>query len=58
MDDEAWVSCPYCDEQQLLVVDPGTQGSFIQDCDVCCRPWQVFVTRDQDGELHVSVDRS
>jgi len=57
LDDEAWVSCPHCDEQQLLVVDPGTQGSFVQDCDVCCRPWQVFVSRDSDGALQVSVDR-
>jgi Cysteine-rich CPXCG len=58
MEDEAWVICPYCRERQLLVVDPDTSGSFTQDCDVCCHPWQVHVARDEDGALEVSVERS
>ena len=41
MEDEVWVRCPFCHEKQLLVVDPDTSGSFVQDCDVCCKPWQV-----------------
>ncbi len=57
MDDEAWVQCPFCFETQLLVVDPETRGQLVQDCDVCCRPWTVYVSRDEDGELIVSVDR-
>lgn len=58
MEDEAWVRCPYCHERQLLVVDPGTEGAFVQDCDVCCRPWQVAVSRDDQGELCVEVERA
>jgi hypothetical protein len=58
MDDECQVRCPYCHEEQLLVVDPQTEGAFVQDCDVCCRPWQVHVSRDEGGELNVSVDRA
>ena len=58
MEDEVQIQCPYCFEAQLLYVDPGTEGSMVQDCDVCCRPWQVFVGRDEDGELMVSVDRA
>jgi hypothetical protein len=58
VDDEITVRCPYCHEEQLLYVDPDTAGSFVQDCDVCCRPWQVQVSRDADGELAVSVDRA
>lgn len=57
MEDEVWVRCPFCHEKQLLVVDPDTSGSFVQDCDVCCHPWQVTVSRDADGELDVHVDR-
>jgi len=58
MDDEATVVCPYCSEAQLLVVDPETSGSFVQDCDVCCRPWQVHVSRDPDGRLVVDVSQA
>jgi uncharacterized protein YbaR (Trm112 family) len=55
--DEAQVTCPYCHQTQLLVVDPQTEGDFEQDCDVCCRPWRVFVARDDDGELSVEISR-
>jgi hypothetical protein len=58
MDDETWVTCPYCYELQLLVVDPDTEGTFVQDCDVCCRPWHVQVARDADGVLEVAVSRA
>lgn len=57
MDDEAWVTCPFCFEAQVLVVDPGTRGQFVQDCDVCCHPWTVHVSRDDDGNLSVDVSR-
>ncbi|MBO6936506.1 MAG: CPXCG motif-containing cysteine-rich protein [Deltaproteobacteria bacterium] len=52
------VVCPWCHQAQLLVVDPSTRGRMVQDCDVCCRPWQVFVERGPDGELWVQVDRA
>lgn len=57
MEDEAWVRCPFCHEKQLLVVDPDTSGSFVQDCDVCCHPWQVYVSRDENGDLDVHIER-
>ena len=58
MDDSTLVQCPYCFEQVELYIDPDTQGSMVQDCDVCCRPWQVYVSRDEDGNLMASVDRA
>ena len=59
MSDVAQVRCPYCYESLELWVDPDTRGSFVQDCDVCCRPWQVYVHRDaHTGELGVSVQRA
>lgn len=51
------VTCPFCFESQLLVVDPSTSGHFVQDCDVCCHPWSVHVSRDDDGNLMVNVER-
>lgn len=58
-DDVASVTCPYCFEVVELYVDPETEGSFVQDCDVCCRPWSVEVMRDErTGELDVAVGRA
>jgi hypothetical protein len=56
--DSATVTCPYCFEPVELYVDPETEGTFVQDCDVCCRPWSVSVSRDDDGELTVDVGRA
>lgn len=58
MFDESAVQCPYCGEACTLGVERDVEGSFIQDCEVCCRPWAVTVSRDEDGEMYVSVERS
>ncbi|MCB9598115.1 MAG: CPXCG motif-containing cysteine-rich protein [Sandaracinaceae bacterium] len=55
--DVALVSCPWCFETIELYVDPETRGAFIEDCEICCRPWRVYATRE-DGEVHVSVERA
>ena len=46
------VSCPYCGEEAELDVDDagGSRQSLVQDCPVCCQPWQIELTRDRDGE--------
>lgn len=43
--------CPYCGESIPLQVDvsAGSQ-SYVEDCQVCCQPFQVTV-RVEDGEL-------
>ncbi len=58
MNDTVDVCCPWCFELVELWIDPETEGSFVQDCDVCCRPWQVTVYRDEDGEPAVDVGRA
>ncbi len=55
--DTVSVTCPYCFERTDLVVDPDTEGSYVEDCEVCCRPWQITVVR-AGGELEVVVDRA
>jgi len=51
------LSCPYCGEEvELDVEDTGwSQQSFVQDCPVCCQPWQVEVTRDHYGDLSATL---
>jgi hypothetical protein len=50
------VFCPYCGESMEIYVEADVLGSFVQDCEVCCQPWQVRVDYDQ-GERWVSVMR-
>ena len=44
--------CPYCGEQVELIVDEGggSHQLYVEDCPVCCRPWQVEVTRNLGDE--------
>lgn len=53
---EFTVWCPYCGEQVEIYLEPDVTGTLVQDCEVCCRPWQVHVSRDQDYR-HVDVTR-
>jgi len=52
----AEVSCPYCGEQVELILDPGggADQEYVEDCEVCCRPWQVHV-RFRDSSPSVDV---
>jgi uncharacterized Zn finger protein len=51
------VQCPYCGSWQELVLDPGSSGKMVQDCEVCCNPWQIRVSVDGD-ERYVDVTKA
>lgn len=57
MEDQFQVTCPYCGEEVELYLEPEVRGSFVQDCEVCCNPWRVTVTRDADERV-VEVGRA
>ncbi len=57
MDDSFLVTCPYCGEEIEIYVEPDVRGTFVQDCDVCCNPWRVRVSGDEDGRT-VDVARA
>lgn len=50
MGEEVEVMCPWCSEPVSLWVDRDTRGSYVEDCEVCCRPWQVHVEWDDDTD--------
>ena len=54
---EVEVSCPSCGESIALWVDGdgGSRQRYVEDCHVCCRPMQVVVAIDEDGEAYVQV---
>jgi hypothetical protein len=44
--------CPYCFERITMILDLSIDDtqSYIEDCEVCCRPIQVTFTAES-GEL-------
>jgi hypothetical protein len=57
-DTEADVSCPWCGESLSITLDPGggVEQEYVEDCEVCCRPWRVRVHYDEEGRADVTVD--
>ncbi|MFI2812254.1 MULTISPECIES: CPXCG motif-containing cysteine-rich protein [Microbulbifer] len=49
-------SCPYCGEPITLLLDlsAGSQ-SYIEDCQVCCRPISISVAVDPGGDFSVAL---
>lgn len=59
-DTGASVLCPYCGETVEIALDPGSgpRQEYVEDCQVCCRPWDVHVTYHSDGSAEVDVQPS
>jgi transposase-like protein len=51
------VRCPYCGEENEIALDPdsGEAQEYVEDCQVCCRPWTVHVHYDVEGRAEVHV---
>lgn len=48
------LQCPYCGESITVFVDASAgDQQYIEDCQVCCRPIQMAVAIDDDGEVSV-----
>jgi hypothetical protein len=55
--DESDVRCPYCDEQVRLILDAGGGDvqQYVEDCSVCCNPWDVVVWFHPNGSVEVTL---
>lgn len=53
----ATVFCPHCGEANEIALDPGSGSAqeYVEDCQVCCQPWQVRVVYGAHGEATVDV---
>lgn len=42
--------CAFCGEPNTTFIDlsAGSTQTYIEDCQVCCRPNQLFITLDED----------
>lgn len=52
--------CPYCGEPVELAVDAhgGDEQAYVEDCPVCCQPWEVKAVQGMDGGWEVTLRRS
>ncbi|MEJ7810557.1 MAG: CPXCG motif-containing cysteine-rich protein [Gemmatimonadaceae bacterium] len=57
-DMEGVLYCPYCGELNEVALDPGSGAlqEYVEDCQVCCRPWVVHVEYHADGSATVRAD--
>lgn len=54
--DSQRIDCPYCGETIEILIDPSLpEQSYIEDCQVCCRPISLRVRVDEDGVAQVSA---
>ena len=56
-DTEATVYCPHCGEPNEVALDPGSgdEQEYVEDCQVCCHPWLMYVRYARDGSAQVEV---
>ena len=53
---EKRIGCPYCGETISIIVDESVpEQTYIEDCEVCCRPIVMHATVDSDGDVAVDV---
>ena len=49
------LDCPYCGEIIQIVVDCSIlDQSYIEDCQVCCRPINLSISIDEDN-IHIQA---
>lgn len=54
---QATVACPYCGENNTIFIDEsaGEEQHYVEDCQICCKPWQVVITIGAGGDADVEV---
>ena len=60
--EEVFLSCPYCGEPISVLLDGGAaeqvgagDPSYIEDCQVCCRPMVLEPRLEADGSISLSA---
>ncbi|RTZ65058.1 MAG: CPXCG motif-containing cysteine-rich protein [Aquificaceae bacterium] len=49
--EEQVISCPYCGESIEILIDLSFgEASYIEDCQVCCRPINIDIAEDEWGK--------
>lgn len=58
-EEEVFFQCPYCFEQISFVLETeyGEQ-SYIEDCEVCCRPIEITYSLENEGIKILRLERA
>ena len=55
---EVQIQCPYCGEEIAVQVEfMDSAADYVEDCTVCCRPIQLHVALDENGQPSVAATR-
>lgn len=56
---EKEVTCPYCWETFSIFIEPSVEAgeSYIEDCYVCCRPIEIFITHHSQNSVEIRLSR-
>jgi len=59
INNEISVQCPFCFETLNIVVDVsgGLEQQYVYDCEVCCRPIEMRVEIDDEGNVNIDAQR-
>ena len=50
------IQCPYCGQASEVIIDTSVKAQcFTTDCEVCCRPFEVYVESEPGEVLFVEV---
>jgi hypothetical protein len=57
MDNVIEYSCPYCGEINCaeVFISEGRNQNFVNDCEVCCRPIELKVNFDREGNPDIEI---
>ncbi len=57
LDDSAIFDCAFCGEANETSVDisGGSRQVYVEDCQVCCRPNQLSVLFDAEGNARITA---
>lgn len=51
------IHCPFCDEPMTVLLDLSAgEQSYIEDCQICCRPMMIRFQLEADELCGVQVD--
>lgn len=54
--DSHLIDCPYCGETIEILIDASAgDQEYIEDCQVCCKPINISVRFDAEGEVSVTA---
>ena len=52
MIDSVRIRCPFCGERFEALVDAsGGAADYVEDCPVCCRPIELHLRTDEQGDF-------